>query len=245
MTRLLVLLLASLLAACANHDPNRYIAPVNPSQLLQIPSGKGAVIIGHSVKNPTERSLQLAPDSTGIGWIAIDPVTGRRVGVDAAVAQLTCNMLGNCDADTGRAVQYQVYVLDPGTYALGWVANGGTVAEPSIFSSLTTAPGFSVSLDARAQATTPVFKLAPGEVVYPGDLIFDFASNDRLSWTIVQNDAAARRYLSATGLAGQLIDRPIRRADGAPVRATDGAVIVGHLPGTITFGSMSGGGAYR
>ena len=156
-------------------------------------------------------------------------------------ARLRCSIFRSCDAATGRSVQYQVYIVDPGTYALGWVGNGGEVAEPTAFTQMAVDRGmigeWIGSLEAHVQASTPEFKLAAGDVVYVGDLIFDVGTPAWLAWSMQRSDAAARSFLAPTGLAERIVVRPMQRADGSPIGQRDGTGLLhsGLGQGTVTL----------
>lgn len=236
MTRFLALVLVCLMTACGTPDPNTRIIPVDAGHALALPGSKAVVVTGIEVDNPSRTRLFGIPIVTTINWIAVDPITRLRVGTAMPSMESGCLLGSDCDGGIGSGTRYVAFVLEPGTYALGYVAGGTGVAMPSAFTQLSTGgSGHTASLEARAQAMAPEFELAAGEVVYAGDLVFDFGSQGWLAWSLQRNEAAARAYLAGTGLADHMLTRLMRRADGSPIRTPDGSPIVGRTGGTITL----------
>ncbi len=58
------------------------------------------------------------------------------------------------------------------------------------------------------RADTPVLTLNPSDVIYAGDVIFDLAQKDNVTWTFGSTPAGARRFIDGTGLAGRMVERP-------------------------------------
>ena len=54
----------------------------------------------------------------GFNWIAIDPMTRWRRGATLIETRFGCDALATCHGVAIGGVQYQLYLVDPGTYAV-------------------------------------------------------------------------------------------------------------------------------
>lgn len=240
MSRFLILIAAVLLTSCSNADgySNNKIVPTSPSQAVQISSSKAAVVFGTIAVKPAPLRPFGYHEPSDISWIAIDPKTRQRTGTAMLSMIMPCSAFYSCDAVAGVAVQYQLFLLDPGTYALGCVMSGVYTATPSAFQQLAIyaegIKGCAGTLEAQAKGIAPTFTLRAGEVVYAGDLAFDFSDRGWMRWSLQQHDAAAESFIRATGLADRMQFKAMRRADGAPIGPQDSDPVVASRPGTLT-----------
>jgi hypothetical protein len=230
--RIFIILLSFILSGCASGNQSNLIYPSSVGSTLTLPQEKAALVVGITVQNPAfDQTIWKNALYSELGLVSVDPRTGYRVGSGMPFINTGCSILLTCYVNRGEAVQYQVYVVDPGTYALGWVwlmGAGKSVAQAMHFREVTVSYAdnmIDASLDARLLASTPIVTAAPGEVVFAGDLVLDYGREGWVGWSIRQDDAGALDYLKRTGLAGRMVSRPMRRTDGFPMLPTDGAVM--------------------
>lgn len=221
---LLALSVASLLCACA-HDPNRS-DPVSPGSLA-VNDKQAVAVVGFAIANP-EGSAQ----PVQAAWITVDQQTGRRVGLGTWWEWAACsgwrapiNRLGSFTSACDGGAQYAAFQLEPGTYALGWVVDQrsffGTADFAQVRLTTVTHGAMRGSMVAASEAgrirrDSPQFTVRPGEVVYVGDVVADFADPSRLAWTLRVDESQAREFLAPSGLGDRMAVRPWTTLSGSP-----------------------------
>jgi hypothetical protein len=225
MKRILALLLLCLNAACMT-NPNTSIEAVAPAAIR--PSGNQAVVVmGVSVSNPARSEMFGKASGGGGSWIAFDPLTGLRNNAVLFTPGVSCDLLGHCDGI--GTMLYKTFVLAPGSYAMAY-----TASSQGVFYTVDRADGqpwtpcVAYSFEepfktARPQTLAPSFAVQAGEVVYVGNLTFDFSRHSWAGWSFSLDQAEARAALAPSGLADHLITRPMLRIDGTPINPVDGA----------------------
>jgi hypothetical protein len=219
------LIVAAALSGCIN-NPDRALPPVDVSQQVQVPDGQAAVLVGIRVANPQSTIIFDTPYATGATWVEIDPATGLRVGNHLFGVGMACKIFA-CKAAEGEATVYQLFLVPPGTYALGWAAQRLSVFEATRFQQLELriqngeAVPFAPSLVAKVTPVAPVYTVNAGDVAYVGELTFDFGAEDVVRWSHSYDEAAAHAFMDKTGLADRLTKRPMTRANGQPMGQWD------------------------
>jgi hypothetical protein len=198
-----------LLAACA--ASNQATEPTDAAHAVALPPGKAAVALGLTTVTPRHAELTGVEFNTYVYWITYDQASRRRVGQTALRSRIGCDFLNKCSPVIDN-VQYQLYLVDPGSYAISGIQYG------TLYDIDPTRQDDNPPL----QAVAPGFTVAPGEVVYVGNLAVDFGKTWWIGWSANQDAAAARAFLSPTGLADRLVLRPMVRVDGTPINPTDG-----------------------
>lgn len=209
------------IAGCSNVGyQSDMIRPVEEASAVKLAPGQAAVVVGVEIANPQHDNLDVA-DSMDAIWVAVDPVTGRRNGPALETIAGTLFQKGG--------LKYFLYALPSGTYALGYISHPqyyGSIFFPTEFADvrISGATLYSISLSQAAQVrpNTPIFHAGAAEVVYIGDLAFDFTDPKRVHWTVRQTEEAARAYLSSVGLADRMVVRPLARFDGKPFGSNEG-----------------------
>lgn len=226
--RLAAVLFVALLAGCVSPYPDA-ISPESDNVPLSLPppANDGIVVIGMRVEHP-QRNPFGGPWAVFGGWVTIDPATDMRAGKTMTYFRFLGGALAS-DAVRGRT-QYLTYTLPAGTYALAWVEHGPMLYEPTLFQSIVTRSSeYSFSRQfsdlAKAPPNTPVFVVKPGDVVYVGDLTFDFGTPLSVHWSTSVTEAEARAGVAREGIGDRMTLRPMRRADGKEIEPTDGTTI--------------------
>jgi hypothetical protein len=226
-----------LTAGCARLGTDT-IAPISEKGPAAVAPDRSLVIIGVAMRNPVAGPLW-----TNIGvhtrWMEFDPETRSRLGTMQVAARIGC-AAAYPDPGCNGATQYFAYDLPPGSYTLAWVDHAaGYDYSPARFAYVirTESRGsvddriFSKRAEARPEA--PRFDARAGEVVYVGDVVFDFADKQRLKWAPALSEDGARRVAARLGVADRLVTRPWRRTDGGPAEAggIEKAVMKNAMPG--------------
>jgi hypothetical protein len=210
------LAILSILAGCA--APFRPVDPVEAKSAVALPPGKAAVVLGISATTPRHDALlPFVKFETYVGWITIDPMSHRRVGSIVVQTHLGCDLLAACRGAMIGGVQYQLYLLDPGTYA------AAGIQEATLYEAVPSQRHGQRQDDMPLQAVAPTFTVAAGDVAYVGNLAIDFGKPWWVGWAAGQDIDAARAFLSPTGLSDRLVLHPLIRVDGTPINNVDGA----------------------
>jgi hypothetical protein len=226
MKRVLALLLVCLNTACMT-DPNAHIEAVAPARAARPTGDQAVVVLGISLSNPARSELFGKASGGGANWIAFDPRTGLRNNSVLLSTGASCDLLGRCEGI--GTVLYQSYLLEPGSYAMAFAASSlGLYLTNDRADGQAWAPCAGVPIDAafktaRPQPIAPSFTAQAGEVLYVGNLTFDFSRRGWAGWSFSLDEAAARAALAPSALGDRLITRPLMRIDGTPINATDGA----------------------
>jgi hypothetical protein len=209
MSRIATLAALFLLAACA--ASNQATEPTDAGHAIALPPGKAAAVLGLTTVTPPHAELTGVEFNTYLYWITYDPASRRRVGQAALRSRIGCDFLSKCSPVIDN-VQYQLYLVDPGSYAVSGIQYG------TLYDIDPTRPDDHPPL----QTVAPSFTVAPGEVAYVGNLVVAFGKTWWIGWSAEQDAAAARAFLAPTGLADRLLVRPMLRVDGTPINPTDG-----------------------
>jgi hypothetical protein len=216
LTRGLLVVAACLAMAACGAPPEG--TPIFMTAQAPSAPGKGTLVVGVQLVAPPTTRLGLRP-SVGYALLRAEPSGGGRM-LRQRPSVRWLGMCGLFDHTICGNIQYQAYSVPPGTYALGWVEVGedneifvaAAFRRARLFrSGAITSLSFS---GLRIGRQTPVVKVAAGEVVYPGNLVLDFHTPNRLAVSIVQHPAAAREALAPTGLAAAMLVRPWQRPVG-------------------------------
>lgn len=236
MKRLLALLLVCSTTACMT-NPNRSIDAAPPGQAVRPTGDQAVMVLGMSLSNPARSELFGDALGGGASWIAFDPRTGLRDNSVLLSTGLSCDLLSRCEGV--GTILYRSYLLEPGNYAMAYAASKfGTYFTSDQADGTAWAPCRSGPLDpafqtARPQSLAPSFTVQAGEVLYVGNLTFDFSRHGWAGWSFSLDEAAARAALVPSGLAERLVSRPMRRVDGTPINPVDGAPsLIDHCPST-------------
>jgi hypothetical protein len=196
---------------CQNTDQIE-ILPFSRQELHSLlQPGRAMVQMGLSIRNAPASAPMLA------GWIAVDPKTGQRRGKSMIIVSEDCpGALASSGVCSG--LEYRSYVLEPGTYALGWVGAGSHVEPIRPFADFAeyrfgrndrgAVDSYTFSDTATVRPNTPVFTVSADQIVYVGTLVIDMEAGTAV-WTVDADFGAAKANLR---------DR-FKKADEADVRA--------------------------
>jgi hypothetical protein len=201
-----------------------------------VAAGESVVVIGVSAIQ--ERGFLGSLSIVESGWINVDPATGFRAL--PVMPEMPLGLSADYYPPDGR-MNYLVYTLPPGTYALGWVGHGRSYYLPSNFERISATVQLNHPLIevrtrtvnriftqlAKAEPVAPTFELKPGETLYVGDVVLDLSDQKRLTWRQERNDEAARAALKAhDGIhSDSMTTRLWHRFDGKPPGANDGIAL--------------------
>jgi hypothetical protein len=159
------------------------------------------------------------------GWIKYDPQTRTRLGKDMLVFDNGCV----AGAAYCEATHYYAFRVDPGTYAFAWLLkakNGSESAYPRYgglncfvqFKTCaveTTSYGQAFLPLFSAEATVPsnalTFAVGSNQVIYVGNLTFDFDKDSNFKLSISMNESEARKFMSVSNVADRLVVKPLQR----------------------------------
>ena len=216
-----------LLAACS---ANKESFPINPTQNASTQE-EAIVVVGISVENPTKGTTLIGTEYTqciqDAGFFRINEQTHERIGKDVYAWCRNCNSLTenvlsyvpDRTAACNGGVSYIAHKVPAGDYALGYFLvrdlGGFTTMRFASFSILLDNTknymGKYISPSASVMDYTPIFHVAPGEVVYVGDVILDFKNILRMngmSWRHGNTFEGAKAYIRGTGLSDRMVLRP-------------------------------------
>ena len=205
------------------------IDPVSVNKPLALSQGKSLIVLGITTINPPEMETLIGVKYKvcfdDLGIVRIDRSTGLRRGMEITEWCFQCNGLTadlfsnperkkSCDG----GVSYVAYQLDPGDYALAYmlVRDIGGFLMMNFDSSLFSAEyrrvysTKEISKNGTILNITPTFNVLPGEVVYIGDVVFDYkyVFANRVSWSHGSSVDGAKDYIAATGIGEQMKFRP-------------------------------------
>jgi hypothetical protein len=211
---LMALLCVSFLGACSatpqRFDPDE-VLPVAAKDAVTHQPGQATVVVGISV--PTFYRFLGVPIHLDAGFIKFDPATGMRSGKVYATTKILCFESSACGGDT----IYQIFLLEPGSYALGWVIHKNVYTMAKFERTAThTLNGAIKSVDFSEKALVPPtalrFTVKPDEVAYVGDVVLNFKDDKKIEWGTKETADMARAAVSGTELADKMVVHPMGMA---------------------------------
>lgn len=209
---LIVAISAFAMSACT--QPGE-VVPADITHLSPSGNDHAIVVVGVSLANRSSWLIQKCFEDYGL--IAIDPRTKGRVGDLLTRRCEMCGILATHTNACNGGADYAAYELPAGSYAFGYLLYDQIALSLADFKDLRVwyANGAvyrrDVSSEARLAPGTPRVSVRPGEVVYVGDIVFDFSNKKDIRWSIRNNEAGARGFLEGTDLARRMVSRPWTR----------------------------------
>lgn len=205
-----------LLAGCAAAEGP--VRSLKPDAVFTPDSAAAIAVVGLQAAVQTEATTGLAAT-----WRRYDPETQLLVPGEDTTLIAVRDFWGDAD-DPGRTrLKYHLQALRPGSYILASVTQyqGGLGLHTAFFEHDSDAEGRLLTPASVAGVASHRFVVAPGEIVYLGDLLADVAVFPaRLSFK--RSDRGALAALRGfPGVRGEMVFRPpLRGREGRPGRLT-------------------------
>ena len=212
-----------LLAACETPLTHSIYGGKAPG--LQVSDQQSVVVMGALIRNRGNYEMWFTsprPIPVEGGWIQYDPVSRARIGTNMLYFTHSCN----AGAPDCSATRYYAFQAPPGSYAFAWVikskdgsgapyASGLTCfvqfkkcAVQFLSNGLSMVPAFSMEATVPSNALT--FTVEPNEVIYVGDMTFDFDKDSKVKISTAISESAARNFISTYSFANRLVVKPFR-----------------------------------
>jgi len=213
----LFLTAALLIAAASRADAVEFyqsepIRPLTNLADVTLEPHEALVVVGYAIRNADVASWN-EEYPVHLGWMPFDDKTGLRIGKVMLTATERCARSVSIACDK---VQYRVYRVPAGNYALAWAFNSkrltsyAEMARGSLEFHIHSGEIRNVNFPgpARVRLGLPAFRVNAGEVLYVGDLTLSFQNQlPHPGWLGTRDDAAVLAMMKASPYADRLAVR--------------------------------------
>lgn len=198
-------------ALAGDLDQRQWMRPQYEPAKLTLSEGEALIVVGYSIRDPAMTG-QGAEFPVHFGWMPFD-AQGKRLGQTMMTTTERCarNQSKACES-----VQYRLYKIPAGNYALAWTFHGRKLIGLAAFESggvrfhrnTQEIMAIDWSDNARVLPGLPGFRVAAGEVVYIGNLVLSFKDQKPdYAWSPTREEENVRAIMASSPYADRFTVR--------------------------------------
>ncbi len=214
MKRLILACVLALTMPCAAEagdlDQRYWMRPQYEPAKLTLAGDEALVVVGYSIRG-AEKTGYDTEFPVHFGWMPFD-AQGRRLGQTMMTSTERC---GRKQSNACDSVQYRLYKIPAGNYALAWTFHGKLISLAKFESGnvrfhrqTQEIQAISWSDNAYVVPGLPGFRVAAGEVLYIGNLVLSFKDKmPDFAWSATREEENVRAIMASSPYADRFTVR--------------------------------------